>query len=77
MSVGAMLGDILYSSTENARDNTCNESLSVEADDQTLYLRALGMSSTMRGRGGDHEKLSMEGAAELFWGLLIEPLQRD
>lgn len=76
VSMGGMLGDILYSSTENARDNSCNESLSVEVDDQALYLKPMGMSSVMRG-SGDKEKLSMEGGAELFWGLLIEPLQRD
>lgn len=74
VSMGGMLGDILYSSTENARDNSCNESLSVAADDQELHLNAMGMSMIHRG-GGDKEKLSMEGGAELFWSLLIEPLQ--
>ena len=49
--------------------------LSVETDDQALYLKPMGMSMMYRG-GGDKEKLSMEGGAELFWGLLIEPLQR-
>lgn len=74
VSMGGMLGDILYSSAENARDNSCNESLSVAADDQELHLKAMGMSMILRS-GGDKEKLSMEGGAELFWGLLIEPLQ--
>ena len=75
VSMGGMLGDILYSNTENARDNSCNESLSVAADDQELHLKAMGMSMIYKG-GGDKEKLSMEGGAELFWSLLIEPLQR-
>jgi len=75
VSMGGMLGDILYSSTENARGDSCNESLSVEDDAQTLYLRPMGMSSMMC--GGDTKKLSLEGGAELFWGLLIEPLQHD
>lgn len=75
VSMGGMLGDILYSSTENASDNSCNESLSIAADDQELHLKAMGMSMIYRG-GGDKEKLSMEGGAELFWSLLIEPLQR-
>lgn len=76
VSLGGMLGDILYSSSENARDNSYNESLSVETDDQSMYLKPMGMSMVHR-RGNDQEKLSMEGGAELFWSLLIEPLQRD
>lgn len=72
ISMGGRLGDILYSSTENAHDNICNESLSVGADDQELHLKAIGLSYGVR---GDKEKLSMEGGAELFWTLLIEPLQ--
>jgi hypothetical protein len=76
ISLGDMLGDILYSSKENARDNGCNESLSVKADDQILYLEPMGMSMMYRRRDSD-QRLSMEGGAELFWGLLIEPLQRD
>lgn len=75
ISVGGMLGHILYSSSENARDNSCNESLSVEADDQALFLRPMGMSTIYAGRQDD-DRLTMEGGAELFWGMLIEPLQR-
>jgi len=75
VSLGSMMGDILYSSTENARDNSCNESLSVKYDDQSLFLEPMGMSMMYSG-GNKDKKLSLEGGAELFWGLLIEPLQR-
>jgi hypothetical protein len=55
--------------------NLYNESLSVEHDNQTLYLKALGMS--MMGSGGRQQsKLSLEGGAELYWDLFIAPLQR-
>jgi TIR domain len=76
VSLGSMMGDILYSSTEIARDNSCNESLSVKNDDQALFLEPMGMSMMYSG-GGKDKKLSMEGGAELYWGLLIQPLQND
>lgn len=69
-----MLGDILYSSNENDPGSSYNESLSVEADDQELHLKAMRMSM-LSSRDKD-ERLSMEVGAELFWGLLIEPLER-
>jgi hypothetical protein len=49
-----------------------NESLSINADDQMLYLTSIGMASFGRNRD---RKLSQEGAAELLWGILIDPLQ--
>jgi len=48
-----------------------NESLSVEADDQSLYFKALGMQSPSRSRG----KFSFQGAAEFYWELFIRPIQ--
>ena len=65
-------GDIGYSASDTAT-NSYNELLSVEADDQALYLASLGMQSM--GRRTDKEKLSQEGAAELYWSMLIQPLQ--
>lgn len=66
---------ITFSHNDSAADGSFNESLSVENDDQTLYLKPLGMSTMGRGsRTG--EKLSPEGGAEFYWGLFIEPLQR-
>lgn len=68
---GGMLGGINYLQGETTSNNSSNESLSVDADDQMLFLTSMGMSSF----GREREKLSQEGAAELFWGLLIGPLQ--
>lgn len=51
-----------------------NEQLTVNADDQTLFLSAIGMP--MMGNPQD-TKLTFEGAAEYYWALLIRPLQGD
>jgi hypothetical protein len=59
---------------ETSEINSINESLRVEADDQTLYFSSMGMAMFNASRGRDM-KLSQEGAAELYWGLLIAPLQ--
>jgi hypothetical protein len=66
-------GGIAYSSTETTERNSYNELLSVESDDQSIYLRGLGMTMTRRGEAGN---LSQEGAAEFYWAMLIEPLQQ-
>ncbi|MBU3891055.1 toll/interleukin-1 receptor domain-containing protein [Methylosinus sporium] len=74
IALGGMFGSgVTFSYSDQAADNSCNESLSVEADDQGLYFKAMGMASM--GRGADRH-LTFEGAAEYYWGLLIEPLQR-
>lgn len=67
-------GGIAYSANDSAPTNSFDEMLSVNADEQTMFLRPLGMIRF--GRGAEQEKLSMQGAAELFWGLFMEPLQR-
>lgn len=63
---------IEYVMDDNPRHGGMNESVSVKADDQTLYFQSLGMQSY-----GKHErdKLSPQGAAEVFWDLFIQPLQ--
>lgn len=63
---------IEYAMDDNPRLGGMNEAVSVKADDQTLYFQALGMQSYGR---REKEKLSPQGAAELFWGLFIQPLQ--
>jgi hypothetical protein len=68
---GFMSG-IAYSYDDSTSTTGFNESLSVEQDEQTLYLKALGMSMRRQSDG----KLSPEGGAELYWGMFIEPLQR-
>ena len=66
---------IAYSNTEAASGGGFNESLSVHADDQALFLEALGMSSISRG-DARQQKLTLEGAAESYWTLFVERLQR-
>jgi len=66
---------IAYSNSGDADATSYNESLSVEADDQALFLRPLGMSMMYRG-GRDEAKLTLEGGAEMYWALFIGPLQQ-
>ena len=56
------LGDIYYSFTENASDNTANGGFNIKADEYELYL-----SSMMMGFGSDEERLTPEAAAERLW----------
>lgn len=72
---GGLIGSgIAYSSSETTESNSFNESLSVDADDQLMFLRSLGMASIGRGQSRD-EKLSFQGGAELYWGIFVGPLQ--
>lgn len=71
--LGGMFGKtITYSANDQASDNSCNESLSIDADDQHIYLSAMGMPF-----GGNiaNKKLTAEGAAEYYWSILMQPLQ--
>jgi hypothetical protein len=66
---------ITYSHDDRSRGNSFNEVLSIVVGEQSLSLKPMGMSSMMR--GVDRESgLSSEGAAEFYWGMLMEPLQR-
>ncbi len=71
---GTLLNGIAYSVSES-HANAFNECLSVHTDDQSLFLQGLGMATFGRGRSVD-TKLTLEGAAERYWSLFIEPLQR-
>lgn len=51
-------------------DNSMNESISVHDDGYAMFLQPIGFQS----RGS--EKLTFEGAAEFYWELFIQPLQR-
>jgi len=64
---------IAYSSSDMST-NGYNEALNVEADDQSLFLISMGMAA-MGGHRGGSGKLTQEGAAELYWQMLISPLQ--
>lgn len=59
---------IRYSSSPDAPRNSWNEQLSVGDDGYTLHLTGGFMQ-------GDNKRLTYEGAAELYWSLLIRPLQ--
>jgi hypothetical protein len=70
---GGLVGSgIGYLAQETSESNSYNEMLTVEADDQSMYFRSFGMS--MR-RPHQDNKLSQEGASELYWSIFIEPLQ--
>ncbi|AQR63613.1 hypothetical protein BZG35_16980 [Brevundimonas sp. LM2] len=63
---------ICYIDRETTESNTMSEQLSVHTDDQALFLTSMGMARMVNSR---NDKLSQEGAAELFWNILIQPLQ--
>jgi hypothetical protein len=69
-----MANRISYSRSISQSKNSYNESLHLEDDGYMIYLRATGMS--LFGRSSKNELLTNEGAAELFWGMFIESLQR-
>ena len=57
---------IAYSNSDAVVENSLNESLRVDADDQTMFLTAL-----MGNWSGSQEKLTYEGAAEKLWQMFI------
>ena len=65
-------GGIAYSNSANGNDNSFNETLNVEDDGYTMFLKPLGFSTYGQ---NDKGNLSLEGAAEHFWGMFIECLQ--
>lgn len=76
---GIRLGDAIFGrqilySHDSSSTNSSNESLSIEDDGHSMFLRPRGFSRVANGRGKD--QLSQQGAAELYWAMLIDPLQR-
>lgn len=68
----SILKGILYSHSGLGSGNSYNESLSVEDDGFSLFLKPMGMARM----GQDNDKpLTSEGAAEYYWSLFIEQLQ--
>lgn len=66
---------ITYSQDDRSRGSSCNEILSIEVTEQSLSLKAMGMSSMLH--GSDRKSgFSSEGAAEFYWDMLMAPLQR-
>lgn len=71
IEMGGMLGDITYSVGDQSSRNSCNEWLSIEHDGYVPTLKPGGMSFH---RSSDIP-LTMEGASEFFWEMLMAPLQ--
>lgn len=65
----SFMSGITYSMSDSLDENSYNEQLSVEDDGYTLSLRPLGMMMQSK------ELLSVEGAAEFYWGMFVKPLQ--
>lgn len=72
--LGGQFGGISFSFGSNTNDTSINENLSVEVGHQALTLKPLGMQTHRTVSADKH--LSQEGAAEYYWDLFIEPLQR-
>jgi len=68
---------INYSRTILSSKNSYNENLHLQDDGYNLYLVPSVMSIFSRGRSKENEQLTNEGAAEYFWEMFIEPLQRN
>jgi hypothetical protein len=60
------MGDIYYSFSENAGDNTANGGFNVSADDYELFL-----AQTMNFFGKSDERLTPERAVEVLWNEFI------
>lgn len=65
---------ITFSHDDSASANSYNESLSIEATEQALFLQPLGMGGGWSGR--EKSQLTFDGAAEYYWEMLMAPLQR-
>jgi hypothetical protein len=68
---GAFSSGIPYS-TGSFRDGSYNESLNVENDGYSMYLKSMGMQFH---RQNTEEKMTFEGGAEYYWSMFIERLQ--
>lgn len=72
-SIGRDDRSISFSYGSSPVSGSLNEQVSVQSTDQALYMKALGFGN-LRGRS-EQQQLSVEGAAELFWGMFIERAQ--
>lgn len=64
---------ITFSYDTSHHGNSFNESMTVDANEQSMFLKPLGLANFGFEKG--HAHFSEEGAAEVFWGMLIERLQ--
>lgn len=68
------LGGIAYTTGETLRDNSYNESLTIHDNGYNLFLKPMGMAFHLGNI--ENQELTQEGAAEFYWMIFIEPLQR-
>lgn len=68
---GRSSNGIAFSHDASARSGSFNEMLNVEATEQALFLKPLGMAWS----GNKEQHLSAEGAAEFLWDLFVSRLQ--
>lgn len=73
-SMGGFMSGITYSNTKNGSENSFNEQLTIDNDGYSLFFKSLGMSHYFTS-GMQTSELTHEGAAELYWTMLISPLQ--
>lgn len=73
--IGGMFGTNAISIVLNddGRDNTYNEIASAKNDEYSIFFEVSGMASGFSNAKGN--KLNSEQLAELFWAMLIAPLQ--
>lgn len=64
---------IIYSHSGLGQGNSYNESMSVKDSDNMLGLEPMGMSHLLR---TEKKPLTNEGAAEYYWSMFFEPMQR-
>lgn len=74
MGGGFSTNGISYVDGETMESNGYNENLRVDADEQSMFLRSMGMRSF---GGQSEEHLTLEGAAEIYWSMFIARMQGD
>jgi len=67
-----VFGSTIAYSSDGKSTNAHNESLSIADDGNALYLKAAGYSTSESAK----QQLSPQGAAEMFWSILMRPLQQ-
>jgi hypothetical protein len=72
--LGRTFNNQIIFSNDPSSTNSMNEGVSVADDGEQLFLKSMGISSLTMPRQKD--RLTPHEAAELFWGILIRPLQR-
>jgi len=70
---GGFIGKgITYSADVDRISSGINDTLTAECDDQAMFLKPMMSYSS---NPGQHQRLSLEGAAEYYWEMLIKRLR--